>query len=127
MPSHTPNQEYLQQCAAAMLIRYGRQIQVRITKAAESSLYPDCAWFDHRVGEIFEPAGVDLRPMPKRYVMANGDTIPFACAEMIEPGMIRLGNYYIEFKLEKPYFVRPKAGEKMWRLSLGLLSITRMK
>ena len=51
--------------------------------------------------------------MPKRYVMANGDTIPLACAEAIEPGVIKLGNYYIEFKLEKPYFVRPKAGKNV--------------
>jgi len=127
MPTQNPTESYMKQCAEAMQLRYGRQIQIRVTKKAHSSLYPNGAWFDDRIGQILEPAGIDLSSYPKRYMMASGDGIPFSCAEVVEKGMIKLGHYYLQFKIEKPYYVVPEAGEDMWQLSLGFLRITRMK
>jgi hypothetical protein len=128
VPTQSPTEAYLLQCAEAMQLRYGRQIRIRITKPSHSSLYPNGAWFDDKIGQILEPAGIDLSSYPKRYVMANGDAIPFSCAEVIEKGMIKLGNYYLQFVWEKPYrVIRPEAGENMWQFSLGFLRITRMK
>lgn len=41
--------------------------------------------------------------------------------------MIKIRSYYVDFKIRKPYFVRPEAGENMWQLSLGFVVITRMR
>jgi len=59
--------------------------------------------------------------------MANGDVVPFSCAEVAEKGVFKIGPYYLQFVLEKPYYVEPEDGEGMWQLSLGFLRITKMR
>lgn len=121
-----PKEAYIAKCAEGMQLRYGRKIKIRITQVGTPKFYPRGAWFDQLIGQILEPAGVDLDSIPKHYVMPNGDGVPFYCAEVLESG-IKLGDYYIQFRWQEPSYVRPEAGDNMWQLSLGFLVITRMK
>jgi len=121
-----PKEEYIHKCAEAMRMRYGRPIRIRIARKGNPSLYPRGTWFDSRIGEILEPAGLDLDAIPMRFVMTNGEVVPMSCVEVIERGMFRVGPYYIQFTLQSPYYVKPEAGENMWQLSLGFVTITRM-
>ena len=119
-------EEKLAKYAEAMRMRYGAPVRIRIARKGHPSLYPRGTWFDNRIGEILEPAGIDPDAAPLRFVMANGNVIPFGCVEVIEKDLIRLGSYYVQFKLQSPYYVKPEAGENMWQLSLGFVTITRM-
>jgi len=120
------NDAYIQECAQAMLLRYGRSIKIKITQTSDRKFSPRGAWFDTLVGLHLEPAGIDITSIPMRYIMANGDGIPFSCAEVIPDHPLKIGQLYFQFVFSKPYFVRPEAGEQMWQLSLGFLTITHM-
>jgi hypothetical protein len=125
--TQNPKDTYIKQCAEAMRMRYGGPVKIRITKKGNPGLYPKGTWFDGLVGQILEPSGVDFVSVPWRFVMANGDVVPFSCAEVAEKGVFKIGEYYLQFVWEKPYYVEPEAGENMRQLSLGFLRITRMR
>jgi hypothetical protein len=120
------NADYLKNCAQSMNLRYGGPVRIRIAKRGDPKFYPHGAWFDNRIGQILEPAGLDLDATPPLFVMANGDLVSMNYVEVIEKGMITFGRYYVQFKFEQPYYVRPESGDNMWQVSLGFVTITRM-
>ena len=81
-------EKHLAQCADALQRKYGlKSIWIKITSA-----YLDgSAWFDDLVNKEIEVFGIDIDSIPKMYLNANGDGIPFTCGEYSRAGISKEG------------------------------------
>lgn len=79
----SPNEEYMTRCRNTMRQKYGEPVYILITQKADPANYPNGAWFDECVNRPMQIAGVDEDNAPQLYIMSNGNSVPFSCAELL--------------------------------------------
>ena len=63
--------------------KYGQSVYILITQKSDPAYFPNGAWFDEYVNRPMLIAGVDEDTRPGLYILPNGNSVPFSCAELI--------------------------------------------
>jgi len=63
--------------------KYGESVYILITQKADPVSHPNGAWFDEYVNRPLQVAGVDEENVPWLFIVPDGKSVPFSCAELL--------------------------------------------